>query len=735
MKQRKNPSDAKNPTKAAARQAAQPGIDPGPMLDQALALHRRGDTHAARSLYEQILGADPTHFDALHLLGVLEFQSNQSDLAIGLLKQALKVKPSASAPHVNLALAYRSQGEFSLARRSLERALVLDPGNVEALNNLGNLLRDLDQSEAALQHYDRALELKPDYASALNNRGNVLRDLGRAADALASFEAALALDANYAEAYFNRGNVWQDLRRHDDALRDFQQALRIKPELVSAWVNLGNVLQQQGQYAASLASYNEALQRQPNSAEARLNQAHALRKLHEPEVALLSYDLALRLHPDYVEALLGRADVLRDLDRYQEALANVDSALRLKPGEAAGFNTRGVILGMLGRFDEARADYRRAIALAPGKGMYYRNLVQAGTLEHDDPLLSAMQLLLQHGDALAAEDRVALHFALGEAWEKLGRHDASFAQYRHGNQLQRARVAYAEDATLALFDWYRTTFTPAFLQAHRGSGVGPNAGADAEADANSDAPIFVIGMPRSGSTLIEQILASHPVIFGAGERRDFVKATAAFVAAHHDGRGEQQTLAGMSATDLRELGQDYLRRIATVSAYQPAQHHRFVDKAPLNFIHVGLIHLALPNARFIHSRRAPIETCLSCYSKLFEEVPFSYDLGELGRYYRAYDALMAHWRAVLPTGVMLEVDYETLVDDFDAQARRMVAHCGLEWDPACAAFHRNPRAVATSSAEQVRQPLYRHALKRWQPAPELLQPLLDGLGTVLSQHG
>lgn len=731
MKQRKPPSDATSPRKTPARRTVGKSDDPGTVLAQALALHRAGETQHARGLYEQILRDHPAHFDALHLLGILEYQNKQIDRAIGLLKRALKVKPAASAPHVNLALAYRAQGAFPLARRSLERALVLDPANIEALNNLGNLLRDQHQPEAALQRYDRALELKPDYASALNNRGNALRDLGRAADALASFDAALALDTDYAEAYFNRGNVWQDLRRYDAALRDFQQALRIRPELVGAWINLGNVLQEQGQYAAALASYNEALRRRPNSAEARLNQAHALRKLHEPQVALLSYDLALRQYPDYVEALLGRADALRDLGRYEEALASIESALQIRPGEAAGFNSRGIILGMLGRFDEARADYRRAIALAPGTGMYYRNLVQAGALEDRDPALGAMQNLLQHGDTLAVEDRVTLHFALGEAWEKLGRHDASFAHYRQGNQLQRRRIAYPEAATLALFDWYRSTFTPAFLQAHRNPAIESKDGTDA----SSDAPIFVIGMPRSGSTLIEQILDSHPAIFGAGERRDFVKATAAFVAAHHDGRSEQQTLANMSATDLSELGRDYLRRIAAIPAYQPAQHRRFVDKALLNFIHVGLIHLALPNARFIHSRRAPIDTCLSCYSKLFDEVPFSYDLGELGRYYRAYDALMAHWRAVLPPGVMLEVDYEALVDDFDAQARRMIAHCGLEWDAACAAFHRNPRAVATSSAEQVRQPLYRHALKRWQPASDVLQPLLDGLGPVLSKQG
>jgi len=713
MKQGKTPTATQTRTRS--------GSDLGTVLERALGWHRSGDAARARSAYEAILRTHPTHFDALHLLGILEYQNGQLERAVGLLKRALKVKPALAAPYVNLALAYRARGEFPLARRSLERALTLDPAHLEALNNLGHLLSDLRQPDAALQRYNRALELKPDYTSALNNRGNLLRDMGRADEALADFNAALSADPHYAEAYFNRGNVWRDARRNDEALRDYQQALRIKPDLIAAWINMGNLLQENQQYPAALASYNEALRRRPNSAEARLNQAHALRKLHEPHVALLSYDLALRLYPDYVEALLGRADALRDLHRYQEALACVDSVLQLRPSEAAGFNTRGIILATLGRFDEARADYRRAISLAPDHGMYYRNLVQAGGLAEHDPALGAMQHLLQSGHTLAPENRVALHFALGDAWERLGQHDVSFAQYRQGNTLQRARQPYAEGPTLALLAWYRNTFTAAFLAAHRGS------------SARSDAPVFVVGMPRSGSTLIEQILDRHPAIFGAGERRDFVKATAALVAAHHNGRSEEQTLAEITPAQLGELGQDYLRRVAEISAYQPDQHRRLVDKSLLNFIHIGLIHLALPNARFIHSRRAPIETCLSCYSKLFDEVPFSYDLGELGRYYRAYDSLMAHWREVLPPGVMLEVQYEALVDDFDTQARRMIAHCGLAWDDACIAFHQSPRAITTSSAEQVRQPLYRHALKRWQPPAALLQPLLDGLGPDLAQ--
>jgi hypothetical protein len=264
----------------------------------------------------------------------------------------------------------------------------------------------------------------------------------------------------------------------------------------------------------------------------------------------------------------------------------------------------------------------------------------------------------------------------------------------------------------------------------------------------SAAPIFIVGMPRSGSTLIEQILASHPQVFGTGERTEFGEVLMKGI--HRDAgdplRIDIAALHGIGAAQLRTLGADYLRLMrralpenrndlpnaAQKDAQSESGHTHFTDKYLFNFINVGLIHLALPNARFIHSRRSPLQTCLSIFSRLFHDVPFGYDLGELGRYYRAYDALMAHWRSALPEGVMLEVDYEDLVDDFEGNVRRMLAHCGLDWDERCLAFHRTTRQVSTASSAQVRRPLYRTSVRRWLPQRALLQPLLDGLGPELT---
>jgi Sulfotransferase family len=242
----------------------------------------------------------------------------------------------------------------------------------------------------------------------------------------------------------------------------------------------------------------------------------------------------------------------------------------------------------------------------------------------------------------------------------------------------------------------------------------------------SDRPVFIVGMPRSGTTLVEQILASHPEACAVGERADFTHALSEFLRAHPD---LASSLGSLTQMHFRWLGAEYLRRISEAPGARE-RARKIVNKYPFNFAAMGVIHMALPNARFIHVRRSPVDTCLSCYSHLFKDIAFSYDLGELGRYYRAYHALMAHWRAALPTGVLVEVDYEALVTDFEPHARRLLDHCGLEWNDACTDFYLTPRHVVTASAAQVRKPLFQTSLKRWRPDRTHIAPLLDALGPL-----
>ena len=317
-----------------------------------------------------------------------------------------------------------------------------------------------------------------------------------------------------------------------------------------------------------------------------------------------------------------------------------------------------------------------------------------------------MAALLRRTPPLPQAERVTLHFALAKAYADLGDAGRCFAQLHAGNALHRATITYDEPAALALFQRIKACFDPALMDRLQAAGH------------RSAVPVFILGMPRSGTTLIEQILASHPQVHGAGEQEALGEGVARWAA------GFPEDVPAMPAAALQTLGRDYADALRSRA---PAAL-RITDKMPRNGLFAGLAHLALPQARMIHVRRDPVDTCLSCYSKLFAgHHPYSYDLGELGRYWRAYDDLMGHWRRVLPDGVLLQVRYEDVVADLEPQARRMIAHCGLDWDPACLRFHETARPVRTASTAQVRQPLYRDAIGRWADHPALYKPLLRAL--------
>lgn len=404
-----------------------------------------------------------------------------------------------------------------------------------------------------------------------------------------------------------------------------------------------------------------------------------------------------------------------------EAVRCYCEAVRLNPRADGSYNNLGNCLQALGRFDEAQAAYRSAIGLTPARALYYRNLVQATQLTADDPCFGALEQLLEDGESMRPHDQAELHFAFGQALSGMGQNERGFNHLLKATSLRRGAVKYDEAETFGLFSQLCGYFTPQLLSAKRGLGD------------PSVSPVFIVGMPRCGSTLVEQILSSHPQVLGAGEVPDFGRALVAALAQpgkDHADKIRLDALDEVSAAQLTALGADYVQRMAS-STRDAGQHRKIVDKYLFNFMNVGFIHLALPNARIVHVRRSPVDTCLSIFGRPLADVSFGYDLGELGRYYRAYDALMAHWRRVLPQGVMLEVQYEDLVDDLEANVRRMLQYCGLDWDARCLAFHENRRAVDTASSTQVRKPLFRSSITRWRPASELLVPLYDGLGPEL----
>jgi tetratricopeptide (TPR) repeat protein len=746
---------------------------------QALQAHRQGRFDEADALYQAVTPTDPRYADALHLRGLLRHQQGRDAEAQGYIEAALKVQPRHALAWSSLGAVQARLGRPGAALGCFDRALALKPAFAEALNNRGNALRDLGRPEAALASYDQALAIAPKYLEALNNRGNALRDLKRPEDALASYDRALTLKPDFPEILCNRGNALRDLDRPAEALANFDQALALKPDYAEAWVNRGNALKDLARLDAALASYGRALEvnpkhpvahynhgsvlrelrrptdaiesfdralaikpgyaealndrgaalldlrrsaealasveraleRRPDYVEALFNRGNALRELGRHDDALASYDRALVLKPDSVEALNNRGNALRDLGRVEAALASYDRAIALRPAYATGYDNKSLALTELGRFDEATAAIEHAIALDPERiRSYYDLTLLPRRWSPDDPHLRKMEALARDIDRLSPDERIDLHFALGKALAELAP-ERAFRHLIDGNAAKRRQISYDEAAALALLDRTRTAYTPALFSDKTGGGD------------PSPAPIFILGLPRSGTSLIEQILASHPEICGIGEADEFRRVVEGFPSPVLQ---KPETVAQLTGAALRDIGTAYSGRLA---GRAPSAVPRIADKTLWNFQWAGLLHLALPNARIIHCRRDPLDTCLSCFSHRFAgNIPYAYDLGELGRYYRAYDSLMTHWQAALPPAIMIEVQYEAVVADLEGEARRILAHCGLDWHPRCLDFHRTERAVRTASMTQVRQPLYRHAVGRWRAYEAFLGPLIEALG-------
>jgi tetratricopeptide (TPR) repeat protein len=469
-----------------------------------------------------------------------------------------------------------------------------------------------------------------------------------------------------------------------------------------------------GQIAEAIRLYRRVLSLAPKLPVIRNNLGHALAQLGQLDAATIEYQQAIALKPDYAEALCNWGVALSGFDRADEAEAKFRQAIAVNPGFAGAYHNLGVLLKERGRLDEASRAVEQAIDLAPRKAAYYEHLGAVRPYVAGERYLTSLESLA-HDPILSVVEQIHVHFALANAYKDIGAPDAAFEQLLAGNRLKRQHIAYDEAATLARMDRTREVFTRDFIQARENWGD------------PSPKPVFIVGMPRSGTSLIEQILASHPLVHGAGELRLFDQAAGSIRDTMSDARPFPEMMREMPAKYYRTLAALYLSKLTE----RALGATRITDKMTANFLFAGLIHLALPNATIIHAVRDPIDTCVSCFFVNFgDSLIQTYDLAELGRYYRHYQMLMEHWHSVLPPGRIIDVHYEDLIGDLDSVARRVVAHCGLPWDSRCLDYRRAERSVRTASARQVRQPIYTSAIGRWRKYERFLEPLLAALGPL-----
>ena len=640
-------------------------------------------------------------------------------LAAAQADEILRVVPGHPMAQLIAGVAARRQGDAARAVSLLEPVAAAQPKAPAAHCELGLAYGDLGRGEDAIAALRRAVELKPDLADAWRALGDHLTAIGDATGADAAY--AQQIKASTRDPRLLAPAVALQENKLAVAETLLREHLRRYPTDVAAIRMLAEVGARLGRYADSERLLRRCLELAPGFLAARQNLAMVLlRQQRAAEALEVARELVGRDATNPASRNLMAA-VLSHLGEYDESIRLYEGVLEQYPRQPKVWMSYGHGLKTAGRAAAAIDAYRRATSIAPQLGEVWWSLANLKTFRFEPADLDTMQRQLARDD-LAHEDRFHLHFALGKALEDGGQPAASFEHYAAANQLRRQAVRYDADETTGLVRRSKELFTPEFFASRH------------EAGCPRPDPIFIVGLPRSGSTLLEQILSSHSQVEGTMELPDVVALVRELTSVDGD-RAERSrypgVLAPLDAGRLRELGERYLER-TRVQRKTGAPY--FIDKLPNNWQHAGLIHLMLPNARIIDARRHPMSCGFSVFKQHFARGQhFSYRLEDIGRYYRDYVDLMAHFDAVLP-GRVHRVHYEAMVTDTEHEVRRLLDYCGLPFEEACLRFHENDRAVRTPSAEQVRQPIYKDALEQWRQYEPWLDPLREALGPVLAEY-
>jgi tetratricopeptide (TPR) repeat protein len=643
----------------------------------------------------------PEDADAHSKLGIGLWAHGRLEEAMTSHLRAVSIRPDDAGAHHNLGSILASLGRLADAVASYRRSLQIKPEFAIAYINLGNALRSLGLFDEALVTYRRALQLEPNDAGLYNGMGIVLRNLKQADEAVVSLRRAIQIKSDFADAHGNLGNALRDLGLVPEAITSYLQAIEIDPECADFHSNLGNALLDQGKLREAAASYGRAIRLKPDFAMAHSNMGGALRELGQLDGAEGCFRQALTIEPNSAAVHVNLATVLRLQNRHAEAEFSCRRALQIDPKLPMAHVLLATIHTDKGLFAEAEVMLKKAVAIEPGSPAAWSGLVNLRRMTlRDADWIAKAQRIANHG--LQPRHEAELRFAIGKYYDDIGDYPQAFANYQLANQLTKCfRESYDRKSHSELVSRRVCSFDQEWLESARRLGI------------RSSRPLFIVGMPRSGTSLAEQILSSHPAVFGAGEQSFWGIAAANVDSSIRDGACTEEII--------HQLARDYLLHLDGLTV----DSLRVIDKRPTNFLSLGLIHAVLPDARFIHMRRHPIDTCLSIYFQNFDSTySFGNDLDDLAHFYGDYERIMEHWCSVLPRDVILDLPYEQLVDDQEGWTRKMLDFVGLEWDPRCLDFNHSSRIVITASSWQVRQRISSSSVERWRNYQTFIEPLL-----------
>lgn len=686
-------------------------------LDQAYKLaldhHAAGRRADAEAVAGQILKAEPRHAFAWQLLAIIANEGGDTTRAIELMGKAIQNHPMVSQFYANRAEMNRIAGRLEQAVADGQQAVKLDPRSAAAHSNLGIVWYHMGEMDKAEACQKEALRLDPAYVPAINNLGSICRDRKDRSAAVDYYRKALALRPGFVESANNLGATLVEMDDHDNGLRILVEIVRANPNYAEAHCNIGNAFLAKEEFDKARLAFANALRLNAGHVEAMEGMARCLQEVRELDKAeeVARQALAVRERASGWALL---ANILSEKMYPEQAAEYYEKALAMDAGLVSAWIGKGHLLMEQGKMDESEACFRRALEIEPDNIAPRLSITQVSKTKEGDENLAALEKAAADVAAMPETKALSLHFALGKAYEDLKRHDEAFPHFLEGCRLKRKRIDYSAEHNHLVADNIRRMFTPERIESLRGAG------------SDSHTPIFVLGMPRSGTTLTETIIASHPDVYGAGELPDLLQIISGELG--NPPVGYPLNLEFMNHGELTRRGQQYVQQLQQRA---PGARH-ITDKMPANYLGVGLIHLMLPNAKIVHVRRNPVDTCLSAFTRLFNRSQHqSYDLRELGRYYVDYMSIMAHWREVLPAGSFYEIQYEDLVANQEEQSRKLIAYCGLDWNDACLDPHKTERNVKTASVTQVRQPVYKTSVERWRVYEKFLGPLLEELQPVM----
>ena len=664
------------------------------------ALWKNKEFGKAQEACEKALEINPDFHDALINLGNALMSQNMHDQAVEQWQKALTINPNHASAHINIGNSLRELGQITKSEEHCLKALELSPDNPIALLNLGNAVRDQGRYEEAEKIYKQATDIQPDSALSHNNLATVLICTERYDEALVATRYALAFDPESVTAYGTQAVALRELNRLREAEKAARKALSLAPDSVEARIDLADILSLESNFHEAAELFDEAMELQPDSPRLYIKLSSALDRAHRTDEAIEVIKKAVEVNPEMPEAywVMGTIYFMsNDIENAEKAL---DKAIELKPDFTHALASKAEILQSLGKMKESEQFIREALRLNEISPNLYYSLSNTKTFEKDGPEFKAMEDMLLDSQKVTKQDRAILHYALFRSYEKIKDYEKAYPHLKKGADIKSGFVTHDEERQHNLFSSIQTTFSKDNVKKITNSGC------------DSDVPIFILGMPRSGTTLTEQIISSHPDVYGAGELS--ISAAA------------EREVGVVNNDRAKEWGEYYVDKMRNINE-ETQKAKKITDKMPGNYAKLGQLILALPNAKIIHCRRNPMDTCLSCYKQLFSRGhEWSYNWDEMTKHYEEYHNLMAHWRQVFPDK-FIDIDYEDTINDFENQARKLIDYVGLEWNDACLTPHKSKRSVLTASKAQVIKPIYNTSIEAWKRYEDELTPMAEQL--------